>query len=123
MMPTNNISENIARYALVALLVLCFLGSTFVMFTNPESFFFGEKLDGQKAIIYLSMGASVGILSAYLLFKKKSAGEILSVLYFGYFFIENLITNLLLGFGLLISPLSMIGLTISTVLLVVGKKK
>jgi len=107
----------IARYSLIVLLVLYFLGSVFSIFTNPEGYFFGEKLGGQRAIIYLSIYVTVGILIVYLLFKKKSVGEVLSVLYFGYFFIENLITNLLLGLGLLISPLAVIGLVISIILL------
>ena len=60
---------------------------------------------------------------AYLLFEKKSEGEILSVLYSGYFFIETLITNLSLGFGFLTSPLPTTGLVISIVLLMVRKMK
>lgn len=74
--------ENVARYALAVLLVLSFLGSVFVSFINPESYFFGEKLSGGKAATYLLTGGIVGIGIACLLFKKKSEGEILSVLYF-----------------------------------------
>lgn len=43
----------IARYTLIVLLVLCFLGSALSILTNPESYCFGEKLGGQRAIIYL----------------------------------------------------------------------
>jgi len=115
------ILENFARYTLVFLLVLSFLGLIFVSVVNPESYFFGEKLGGGKATIYLLMGGVAGIVIAYLLSKQKSGGEILSVLYFGYFFIETLITNLSFRFGFLISPLFTMGLVISIVLLVVRK--
>jgi len=63
------------------------------------------------------------MIIAYLLLKKKREAEILSVLYFSYFLIESLITNLSLGFGFSISPLSTIGLVISIVLLMVSKRR
>lgn len=91
--------ENFTRHALAFLLVLSFLGSVFASFFNPEIHFFGEKLSGGIAIIYLSMGGIAGIVIAYLLLEKKNRGEILSLLYFGYFFIETLITNLSLSLG------------------------
>lgn len=122
-MTKKKILENFARYTLVVLLVLSFLSLIFVSVVNPESYFFGEKLGGGKATIYLSIGGVAGIVIAYLLFKKKSGCELLLVLYFGYFFTETLITNLSLGFGFLISPLFTMGLVISIVLLVVRKVK
>jgi len=115
--------ENVARHALAVLLVFIFLVSVFVSLTNPESYFFGEKLSGEKAIIHLLAGGITGMAIAYLLFKKKSGGEILSAFYFAYFSIETLIANLSLGFGLLPSPLFTTGLAISTVLLVFRKVK
>jgi len=115
--------EKVARHALTALLVLSFLFSVLVSLVNPESYFFGEKLSGQKAIIHLLAGGISGIAIAYLLFKKKSVGEVLSTFYFAYFSIETLIANLSLGFGLLPSPLFTTGLAISTVLLVFRKVK
>ena len=111
--------ERVARYTLVVLFVLSFLNSVFVSLVNPEAFFFGEKLSGEKATVYLLIGGVTGIITAFFLFKKKSGGEIISVLYFGYFFIETLVTNLSLGYGFLISPLFTIGLVTSIVLLVV----
>ena len=122
-MKERKVLENIVRYTLVFLLVLSFLCSIFISFINPESYFFGEKLSGGKAKIYLLLGGITGIIIAYLLLKKKNKGEILSVLYFGYFFMETLITNLSLGFGFLISPLSTIGLVISIILLMVRKRR
>jgi len=115
--------EKVARHALTALLVLSFLFSVLVSLVNPESYFFGEKLSGQKAIIHLLTEGITGMAIAYLLFKKKSGGEILSAFYFAYFSIETLIANLSLGFGLLPSPLFTTGLAISTALLVLRKVK
>ena len=113
--------EHVVRYTLRVLLVLNFLCLVFISFTNPESYLFGQKLAGMDAIIYLLTGGIAGLLIAHLLFKKKSEGEILSLLYFGYFFVENLITNLSLEFGFFISPLFTAGLIVSIVLLVVRR--
>jgi len=113
--------EDVARYTLVVLLVLSFLVLVFVSYYNPETYSFGIKLSGVNALIYLLIGGIAGIVIAYLLFKKKSGSEILAILYFGYFLIETVITNLSLGFGFLISPLLTIGLVISVVLLLIRK--
>lgn len=107
--------ESVTRYTLIILFVLIFLGSVFISFINPESYFFGEKLGGTKAITYLLINGSIGILIAWLLLMKKNRGEFLSVLYFGYNFIEALVTNVI-SFGVaLISPLFTTGLIASIV--------
>ena len=100
-------------------IILNFLGSVLVSYINPESYFFGEKLVGVSAIIYLLTGGIAGMIIVYFLFKEKTKGEILSVIYFGYFFVESLITNLSLGFS--ISPLFKLGLVLSIILLVIRK--
>jgi len=88
-MTNEKILDNVSRYTLVVLLVLSFLSLIFVSLINPECYFFGEKLGGEIATIYLLMGGVAGIVIAYLLRKKKSGGEILSVLYFGYFLLKR----------------------------------
>jgi len=115
------ILESFLRYTLIILLIYNVYGSVFVSLFNPESYFFGGKLVRLNAIIYLLIGDIGAIVIVYLLFMKKSMAEILSVIYFGYFFIESLITNLSLGFGFLISPLVNFGLVVSIVLLVLRK--
>jgi len=115
--------EKVVRYTLVVLLVLSFVGLVLISLINPESYFFGEKLSGEIATTYLLTGGITGIIIAFLLFKKKSGGEFLSVLYFVFFFIETLVTNLSLGYDFLISPLFTMGLIFSIVLLVVRKMK
>jgi len=47
------IVEKIVRYILMIPLMLNFLDSVFVSYINPESYFFGEKLVGFAAIVYL----------------------------------------------------------------------
>ena len=115
--------EKVVRYTLVVLLVLSFVGLVLISLINPESYFFGKKLSGEIATTYLLTGGITGIIIAFLLFKKKSGGEFLSVLYFVFFFIETLVTNLSLGYDFLISPLFTMGLIFSIVLLVVRKMK
>jgi len=115
------ILESFARYALIILLVFNIYGSVFILFFNLESYFFGEKLVVANSIIYLLIGDIAGATIVCLLFMKKGMGEILSVIYFGYFFIESLMTNLSLGFGFLVSPLFKLGLVISIALLVIRK--
>jgi len=115
------ILENVARHTLGIVLLVNFFCLVFISFINPEAYFFGEKLSGINATIYLLTRGILGLIIAYLLFKKKSEAEILSLAYFGYFFIDILITNLYSGFGFLISPLMTIGLVVSIVLLLVRK--
>ncbi len=115
------ILENFLRSGLSILLNLNFLSSVFVSYINPESYFFGEKLIGANATIYLLAGGIAGIIIVFFLFKKKSMGIILSLLFFGYFFIEGLMTNLSLGFGFDTSPFPKVGLSLSIILLVIER--
>ena len=115
------ILEAFVRYTLIILLIYNFYGSIFVLLSNQEIYFFGEKLTGLIAIFYsLIIGASVSV-TVYFLFKEKHKREILALIYFAYFFIENLITNASLGFGFSASPLAKMGLITSIVLLIFRK--
>ena len=115
------ILENFVKYTLIILLIYNFFSSVFVILVNPESYFFGKRLTGVNAIIYLLIRDITGIGIVYYLFKKKSKVEILSLIYFGYFFVESLITNLSLGLGFSVSPLPNFGLVVSIILLVLRK--
>lgn len=115
------ILENCLRFGLMIILMLNFIDSILISFTNPEAYFFGEKLGGFIAIIYILTGGVAGVVIVYFLFKKKSKGEILSLFYFGYFIVEGLITNLSHGFGFVVSPIAQVGLGISMVLIVIRK--
>ena len=72
---------SMVSYALVFLLVLNLVGSVFIAFTNPESYFFGVKLGGVNASLYLLTNGVVGVAVAYALLRKKPVGKFLSVLY------------------------------------------
>ena len=50
----------VVRYTLVFLLVLNLLGSGFFSFINPESYFFGAKLGGVNASVYLLTNGVIG---------------------------------------------------------------
>jgi len=108
---------SIVRYALIFLLVYNFLGLGFISVINPESYFFGVKLGGINASLYLLTNGFVGVVIAYALLMRKNIGNFLSVLYFGYNFSDVLITNLSFGWGSLISPIFTLGLILSIVLL------
>ena len=111
---------NILKLLLISLFLLNFFGSAFISLINPESYFFGVRLGGMNASLYLLANGFVGVIIAYLL--KKDVGIYLSVLYFGYNFTEVLITNLAFGFGPIISPFFTIGLVLSIALLMIREK-
>ena len=115
------IIEYVIILVLSIILNLNFLSSVFLSYINPENYFFGNKLVGTNAIIYSLTGGFSGLIIVFYLFKIRSVGIILSLVYFGYFFIESLITNQSLGFGFEISPLSKAGLALSIVLLIFWK--
>ncbi|WP_048086620.1 hypothetical protein [Ferroglobus placidus] len=70
---------------LIAVLGISFISKIFIAYLNPEIFFFGEKLGGDKARIYLLANALVGIFLVALLLKKDYwKGTVLAILYFGY---------------------------------------
>ena len=120
---------NVVRYILVFLLGLNFFGLVFTSFINPETHFFGIKLGGINASIYLLANGLVGVAIAYTLLKKKNLGEYSSVLYFGYNFTEVLVTtisvipNLFFPFYFTISPLYTTGLILSIVFLIIREKQ
>lgn len=114
---------SMVRYALVLLLVLNFLGLGFISVINPESYFFGAKLGGINASLYLLTNGVVGVVIAYALLIRKKIGKFLSAVYFGYNFSEGLITNLSFGWGSLISPVFTLGLILSIVLLMKREKR
>jgi len=109
------------RYGLILLLVLNCVGLVFTSLINLEAFFFGNKLTGETAAVYLSLSIIAALLIAYSLFKKMSVGPVLSLLYFGFLFFETLTTNLLYNFGFYVSPLFTLGLICSIFLLLIER--
>jgi len=106
---------NLVRYVLAFILAVNFLGSAFISLINPESYFFGAKLGGMEAALYLLGDSGVGVVIAYSL--VKGHGKWLALLYFAYNFSEVLITNFSFGLGYRASPLFTAGLMLSIALL------
>ena len=109
------------RSLLALLLLINMLGSLFIVIINPEATFFGTKLGGEPAAIYLATVGIIGGIIAFLLMKNWHGNEVLAVIYFGILFIEALITNISFGFGYLISPMFALGLAVSIILLIVSR--
>lgn len=113
--------EAVLRYMLIFLLIFDFTGSVFISIINPESYFFGKKLGGVAAAAYLLTNGIFAILIAFILLRKRATGAIMSILYFGYNFIEILITNAISFGAYIVSPLFTAGLTISIALYMIHK--
>jgi len=89
MMEQKPVSDLLAIY-LVLFLALVAFSSLFIFFINWEDWFFGIKLDGWPAGLYLFLKAVVATLLAFLLLKNESkriAWSILSIVFFAFVFI------------------------------------
>ncbi len=103
---------------LIIILAIVIIGKIFIAYINPEVFFFGEKLGGDKARIYLIGNASVCIFLVILLLKKNYwKGTILTTLYFIYNIYEGYISYQTIPhfilFSLIISILMLICLKLN----------
>lgn len=100
-METKQILKNVDELlicALIAILLLSFLIFIFVFTINWEAYFFGVKLNGAPAGLYLFLkGISAGLL-AFLLIKYRrdtlavAVLAVFAVLYFGYTFVDSAVT-------------------------------
>ncbi len=83
------------KYALIAILLLSFLTYIFVFIINWEAYYFGVKLNGTPAGLYLFLKAIGAGSLAFLLIKYRRytlAVAALAVLYFGYTFVDSAVT-------------------------------
>jgi hypothetical protein len=88
-------SEKVLQYSLLAILILATLAFSFVFFINWEDWFFGAKLDGLPAGLYLLIKAISALALATLLIKLpkfRTATALLSVAFFGFLFVDSAIT-------------------------------
>ncbi len=115
--------EDIVTYILIFLFILIFIAHVFITILNPESFFFGKKLGGERAAAYLLTDGIFGLLTAYLLRKKGQTGTIAALLYSFYNFIEVLVTNAVAFRSYSISPLFSTGLIFSIALYAIRKNQ
>ncbi len=77
----------------ICVLAIDCLGMTMIAIINPECFFFGAKLNGERALAYLVPNILVGIACIYLLLRYPTKGALLSILYCGYNLAEISYTN------------------------------
>jgi hypothetical protein len=57
-------------WLLIIILAIASIGRIFIATINPEVFFFGEKLGGKPAKVYLLANGFIGILPIVLLLRK-----------------------------------------------------
>jgi hypothetical protein len=87
--------EPFLHYSLIAILILAALAFSFVFFINWEDWFFGTKLDGMPAGLYLFIKAITAILLAYLLIrwsKYRSPATLVTIAFFGFLFFDSAVT-------------------------------
>lgn len=87
--------ESFLHYSLVAILILAALAFSFVFFINWEDWFFGTKLDGMPAGLYLFIKAITAILLVYLLIRGsryRSPVTLVTIAFFGFLFFDSAIT-------------------------------
>lgn len=115
--------KNTLKVVLLGILFLNLLSSLFLAIINPEAFLFGYKLGGAWASAYLLANGCLGIVAAYALYRWEEKGSYLSFIFFGYNFVEVLITNIY-AFGTYAAPpLHSIGLIIAMVLIIVSNDR
>ena len=113
--------DTVLKYGLIILLILAFLVFIFVFTINWEDWFFGIKLDGMSAGLYLLIKAvSAGSL-AYLLVKYPRytlAITGIAIFYFGYLLVDSAVTIRQLTGGLF-SPLLLFFFVVPVAFLIV----
>lgn len=94
--------DTFLKYCVMTILILAFLIFLFVFIINWEDWFFGIKLDGLFAGIYLILkGVAAGTLFFLFLIKSRFTHWIagLAVLYLGIIFIDSAFTTQKLTYG------------------------
>jgi hypothetical protein len=90
--------KNVLKSILILILAIISIGNIALVFINPEAYFFGNKLGGMPAVLYLTINSilSSAIIFLFLSGKKLRIVLILSLLYFIYNIIETIMTSLIL---------------------------
>lgn len=117
--------KQILRSVLILTLAMMTIGNTALALINPEAYFFGNKLGGISAVLYLMMNSfvSVTIILFFLRGKKLEIVLILSLLYFIYNIIESIITSLILFREFGFPPILIFGFLITIISLIFRDKK
>lgn len=115
-----NVIQKTARHIITVLLVIFASYAIFITIINPESYFFGNKLSGIAAVKLLLTEGILAIVILFLLYKKKAVGEILSIMFFEYRFLEAYFSDLRIfqhSYEIPLSNIGLIGLALSVALL------
>lgn len=112
--------KKILKSVLILTMTIMTIGNIAIALINPEAYFFGNKLGGMPAVLYLMMNSSASGTIIYLFLRGKNLKIvlILSLLYFIYNIVESITTSLILFhefgfptiliFGFLITIISLV---------------
>lgn len=106
---------------LMTTLAIISIGNIIVAIINPEAYFFGNKLGGISATIYLLINSLFSGMIIYLFYKKLEIVLILSLLYFIYNIYESFMTSMILFHESRLSIISIFGLILSILILIFDK--
>jgi len=113
--------ETLLKYGLSVILLLSFLIFIFVFMINWEAYFFGVKLNGPPAGMYLLLeGMIAGSLAFFLIkYRQYTLGvAALTAFYYGYLFVDSAVTVQTLTDDLY-SPLLLVLFIISLLFLII----
>jgi len=115
--------KNTLKVVLLGILLLNLLSTLFLAIINPEAYIFGYKLGGAWAAAYLLANGCLGMAAAYAMFRWEEKGSYISFVFFGYNFVEVLITNIYAFGSYAAPPLQSIGLIIAMALIIVSNDR
>lgn len=114
-------ARKMLRYIVMFYLLLGAFGGFILAVLNPESYFLGRSISGAKATAHLMVNSLIALYALRLIMERRNLGWIVALFYFGYNGIEVLMSNYILGFGLVPSPFFTTGLIFTGVFLVIRK--
>ena len=85
--------------SLILLISVLIIGNIAIAIINPEAYFFGNKLGGTSAIIYLLTNSFVGFTIINFLITSSNSNlkiMIFTLIYFIYNIVESVMTSLIL---------------------------
>jgi len=108
--------QKIIIAVLVVMFCLNFVFSLLISLINPETYFFGSKIGGIKAVCWLLTNGVTGLIIAYSLFRSWRYDFLASLLFFGYNFANIMIS---ITPALALPPLFSAGIILSFIGLII----
>ena len=81
---------DILRYFIIFILGFFAISAIFLVSINPESYFFGERIFDENALLHSFTLAGIAIFSIFLLFTKDRIGKFLALGFFVYMLVEDM---------------------------------